>query len=244
MQPRTIVAAAATLAVLTLLSGCGAVYLGGAPAKTPTAPPAPTVTAVGYALADARAPAGAAAIHINLLISGGGASATWTTLAEAVTAVERALRAAGAPASGVGVAGAPSLTAQIGPGAVEAAQTVVAVVPSAARALRVLKRLDTSTLAGYDGYYLAPVGVPTPTPAAERAADARALAQAQARASQLAAAQGRRLGALISSQSDLLAPAPCAPVSGCTSATGDIVPSPGAGQLVVAVRATFATRKA
>lgn len=239
MQPRWVVAAAATLAVGLTLAGCGASPFAAGPAK---ASPAPTVTAVGYALVAAPASGGAVAIHLNLLIGGNGAKSAWRTLGQAVTAVESALRSAGAPARGLGVAGAASLTAQVGPGAVEATQTVVAALPSMRAALKVLGRLQTSGLAGYDGYYLSAVAVPAPSAPAERAADGRALAQARSRAAALAAAEGRRLGALRASRMDLLAASPCAPVSGCASATGDLVPSPGAGQMVVAVRATYATR--
>ncbi len=184
MQPRAFVAAA-VLAVSTLaLCACG-VNLSGA-ARAPAAPP--TVTAVGYALAEAAPPSAAVTLHIDILVNGAGAAATWQTLSQAVAAVEAALRRAGASARAIGIAGAPSLTAQVGPLAVEASQTVVAQFASSSAALRALTRLRTDGLAGYNGYYMAASAVPALTPAAARAADARALHQARQRAASLAAA--------------------------------------------------------
>lgn len=237
MQPRAFVAAA-VLAVSTLaLCACGA-NLSGA-ARAPAAPP--TVTAVGYALAEAAPPSAAVTLHIDILVNGAGAAATWQTLSQAVAAVEAALRRAGASARAIGIAGAPSLTAQVGPLAVEASQTVVAQFASSSAALRALTRLRTDGLAGYNGYYMAASAVPALTPAAARAADARALHQARQRAASLAAAEGRRLGALLGATSAILSAPPCAPVSGCASATGALLPAPGPNQVVVAVRATYAT---
>ncbi|MCL6597016.1 MAG: hypothetical protein K6V73_12555 [Firmicutes bacterium] len=219
---------------LGLLTGCG----GAAPAATD----GPTVTAVGYAVASASGGAdGSVLLHVNLLVGGSGAAAAWQTLQEATAAAERAVVAAGAPAAAVGVAGPPTLSAQVGPEAVEASQTVVASLPSPAAALRLLARLRTGSLAGYDGYYLTPATQALPGGASETAADRRALAAARARAARLAAAEGRRLGRLLASRSDILAALPCAPITGCASASGDVVPSPGPGQVVVGVTVTYAT---
>ena len=233
MQPRRWVAAPALLLALAL-TGCGV----GASA---TSPPPRTVTGEGYALAMARTPAGPVALHLNLLISGSRPTSTWQTLAAAVTAAEHALVAAGAPADSVGVGGAPSLSSQVGPSANEASQTVIATLPSASAALAVASRLETSSLAGYDGSYLVPTSTPALSTAAETAADRTALAMAKDRAERLAAAQGRRLGALLNSSVHILASEPCGPVSGCASATGDMVPTAGPGQVVLTVTATYAT---
>jgi hypothetical protein len=226
-------------AIVVCLAGCGL-----ASAVGSASVPSPTVEATGYALANVAASSGRVALYLSLLVNGRSAAGTAQTLTAAVEAAEAALRSAGAPAAAVGVEGAPSLTAQVGPAAVEAAQTVVVAFPSNAAAMAVVDRLQLETLAGYDGYYLAPLGVSAPAAPAETRADAQALAQARALASRLAAAEGRVLGALRTSRVALLSTGPCAPISGCASASGQRMPSPGPNQVVVSVDATFATRAA
>lgn len=239
MQPRTWAAAAALLFAL-VLTGCGATT----PAATTAPRPAATtdsVTAVGYAMAPATTPAGTVGIHINLLVTGANPATAWTALKAAVRSTEQALLAAGVPATAVGVAGVPSVSAQVGTDANEASQTVVATLSNMAVALGVASRLPTATLVGYDGSYVSQNAVPALSAGAQTAADRAALAMAQGRAASLARAQGRVLGSLLSSRADVLASQPCGPVSGCPATSGDLAPSPGPGQLVVTVTATYAT---
>jgi uncharacterized protein YggE len=227
--------AVAALGVALCLAGCSF-----ATSAAPSAVASPTVTAVGYALAPATASSRAVALHLDMLVTAATATDAWQLLGEAVVAGERALVAAGAPAAAVGVAGAPSLTAQVGPEATEASQTVIAILPSTDAVLAVLGRLRTGTLAGYDGYYVTPDSQPEPAPPVEVRADRQALASARAHAARLASAEGGRLGALVASRSEILSAVPCGPVAGCAAANGDVVPAPGPGQVVVAVTATYA----
>lgn len=198
-----------------------------------------TITAIGYADAAAPTPTGPVLLHINILTTGVTASAAWQAMGSSVTAVRAALRAAGAEAAAIGVSGPPALTAQVGPAAVEVTQTVTGDLATPAAALALVDRLRLMDVAGFNGYYVTSDAPPLPTGSALRAADARALAQARGRAAALAAAEGGRLGALVASRSDILATVPCAPVSGCSSAGGDLTPTPGTGQVVVSVKATY-----
>lgn len=239
MQPRTWAAAAALLFALAL-TGCGL----GAPAASTAPRPAAksdSVTAVGYAMAVAATPSGTVGIHVNLLVTGATPAAAWTALKAAVRGTEQALRAAGVAPTAIGVAGVPSVSAQVGTDANEASQTVVATLATMPLALGVASRLPTTTLAGYDGSFVSETAVPTLSAAAQTAADRKALAMAQGRAASLALAQGRVLGSLLSSRADVLASEPCGPVSGCPATSGDLAPSAGPGQLVVTVTATYAT---
>gem|GEM_PF-4498413 len=236
--------AASALFALVALAGCG-VAIGGTPGPAGSGGQAgATVTATGYALAPADQPAAPVAIRLNLAIAGVAPTATWGTLQAAVQAAERALREAGAPAGAIAAVGPPSLSAQVGAQPIEASQTVSATLDTEAAALQVVAHLQISTLAGYDGYYLAPVAAPRVPPSQQVRADAAALRVARSRAVALAKAQGLVLGALRATHVDILTSTACGPVNGCTSdAAGAIVPTPGPGQVLVAVTATYATRR-